>query len=53
MKYFGGTGAVRTGAGSVEVQHGCMLFYKRDVYHVGKHSRPTPRLADVIFLVYN
>ena len=23
--------------------------YERDVHHVGKHSRPTPRLAQVIF----
>ena len=28
---------------------GRMECYKRDVYHVGKHSRPTPRLAHVIF----
>ena len=29
---------------------GRMECYKTDVYHVGKHSRPTPRLAHVIFL---
>ena len=29
---------------------GSMERYKRDAYHVGKHSRPTPRLAHVIFL---
>ena len=23
--------------------------YERDVHHVGKHSRPTPRLTQVIF----
>ena len=28
---------------------GRMERYKRDAYHVGKHSRPTPRLAHVIF----
>ena len=28
---------------------GRMECYKRDVYHVGKHSRSTPRLAHVIF----
>ena len=28
---------------------GRMGCYKRDVYHVEKHSRPTPRLAHVIF----
>ena len=25
-----------------------MESYERDAYHVGKHSRPTPRLAHVI-----
>ena len=52
MKYFCGTGAVGTGA--VEVRMGRMERYKRDAYHVGKHSRPTPRLAHVIFylLIY-
>ena len=29
---------------------GRMECYKKDVYHVGKHSRPTPRLAHFIFL---
>ena len=29
---------------------GSMECYKRDAYHVGKHSRPTPRLAHVIFI---
>ena len=29
---------------------GRMECYKKDVYHVGKHPRPTPRLAHVIFL---
>ena len=29
---------------------GRMECYKKDVYHVGKHSRPTPLLAHVIFL---
>ena len=28
---------------------GRLECYKRAVYHVGKHSRPTPRLAHVIF----
>jgi len=27
---------------------GRMECYKRDAYHVGKHSRPTPRLAHII-----
>ena len=27
-----------------------MERYKRDAYHVGKHSRPTPRLAHVFYL---
>ena len=27
---------------------GEMGCYKKNVYHVGKHSRPTPRLAHVI-----
>ena len=33
---------------------GRMERYKRDAYHVGKHSRPTPRLDHVIFylLIY-
>ena len=48
MKYFCGTGAV--GIGAVEVHHGRMECYKTGVYHVGKHSRPAPRLAHVIFL---
>ena len=62
MKYFCGTGAVGTGA--VEVQYGSgahhlmgscmgrMECYKRDAYHVEKHSRPTPRLAHVIFYLF-
>ena len=51
MKYFCDTGAVGTGV--VEVQSvGRMKGYKRDAYHVGKHSRPTPRLADVIFYLF-
>ena len=29
---------------------GRMERYKGDAYHVGKHSRPTPRLARVIYL---
>ena len=29
---------------------GRMERYKTGVYHVGKDSRPTPRLAHVIFL---
>ena len=31
---------------------GRMERYKRDAYHVGKHSRPTPRLAHVIFYLF-
>ena len=31
---------------------GRMECYKRDAYHVGKHSRPTPRLAHVIFYLF-
>ena len=26
--------------------------FKRDAYHVGKHSRPTPPLAHVILFIY-
>ena len=26
-----------------------MECYKRNAYHVGKHSRPTPHLAHIIF----
>ena len=29
-----------------------MECYEKDVYHVGKHSRPTPRLAHVNFFYY-
>ena len=29
-----------------------MEFYKRDAYHVEKHSRPTPRLAHVIIYLF-
>ena len=29
-----------------------MERYKRDAYHVGKHSRATPRLAHVIFYLF-
>ena len=47
MKYFCGTGAVRTG--HLKCSMGRMECSKKDVYHVGKHSRPTPRLAHVIF----
>ena len=31
---------------------GRMECYERDAYHVGKHSRPTPRLAHVIFYLF-
>ena len=31
---------------------GRMECYKRDAYPVGKHSRPTPRLAHVIFHLF-
>ena len=31
---------------------GRMECYKMDAYHVGKHSRPTPRLAHVIFYLF-
>ena len=50
MKYFCGTGTVGTGA--VEVQFGRMERHKSDAYHVGKHSRPTPRLAHVFLFIY-
>ena len=36
--------------GQLKCSMGRMECSKRDVYHVGKHSRPTPRLAHVIFL---
>ena len=38
------------GTGAVEVQYGRTERYKRDAYHVGKNSRPTPRLAHVIII---
>ena len=38
--------------GQLKCGMGRLECYKRAVYHVGKHSRPTPRLAHVIFLVY-
>ena len=31
---------------------GRMECYKRDAYHVEKHSRPTPRLALVIIYLF-
>ena len=31
---------------------GRMERYKRDAYHVGKHSRPTPRLPHVIIYLF-
>ena len=37
------------GLGQLKCSMGRMERYKRDAYHVGKHSRPTPRLAHVIF----
>ena len=40
------------GTGAVEVQFGRMERHKSDAYHVGKHSRPTPRLAHVIFYLF-
>ena len=51
MKYFCGTGAVGS-TGAVEVQMGRIERNKRDAYHVRKHSRPTPRLAHVIFYLF-
>ena len=52
LKYFCGTGAVREqwGLGQLKCSMGRMERHKKDAYHVGKHSRPTPRLAHVIFL---
>ena len=50
MKYICGTGAV--GTGELKCSMGRMERYKRDAYHVGKHSRPTPRLAHVIFYLF-
>ena len=38
------------GLGLLKCSMGRMECYKTGVYHVGKHSRPTPRLAHVIFL---
>ena len=39
------------GLGPLKCSMGRMERYKRDAYHVGKHSRPTPRLAHVFFLL--
>ena len=35
--------------GQLKCSMGRRECYERDVHHVGKHSRPTPRLAQVIF----
>ena len=40
------------GLGQLKCSMGRMERYKRDAYHVGKHSRPTPRLAHVIFYLF-
>ena len=40
------------GLGQLKCSMGRMERYKRDAYHVGKHPRPTPRLAHVIFFIY-
>ena len=40
------------GLGQLKCSMGRMGRYKRDAYHVGKHSRPTPRLAHVIFYLF-
>ena len=37
------------GLGQLKCSIGRIECYQRDAYHVGKHSRPTPRLAHVIF----
>ena len=37
------------GLGQLKCSMGRMERFKRDAYHVGKHSKPTPRLAHVIF----
>ena len=39
------------GLGQLKCSMGRMERYKRDAYHVGKHSRLTPRLAHVIFFL--
>ena len=38
-----------SGLGQLRCSMGRMGCYKRDGYHVEKHSRPTPRLAHFIF----
>ena len=43
IEYFCGTRAVRTGASPVEVSMCMREGYIRDDYHVGNHSKPTPR----------
>ena len=40
------------GLGQLKCSMGRMERYKTDAYHVGKHSRPTPRLAHVIFYLF-
>ena len=40
------------GLGQLKCSMGRMERYKRDAYHVGKHSRPTPRLAHVIIYLF-
>ena len=42
----------RGGLGQLKCSMGRMERYKTDAYHVGKHSRPTPRLAHVIFYLF-
>ena len=48
----GNISAAREQCGLERLQLKCsmgrMECYKRDAYHVGKHSRPTPRLAHII-----
>ena len=40
------------GLGQLKCSMGRMERYKTDAYHVGKHSRPAPRLAHVIFYLF-
>ena len=42
----------RLGRLQLKCSMGRLECYKRDAYHVGKHFRPTPRLAHIINYLY-
>ena len=54
LRHGNSSGAVQEqwGLGQLNCSMGKMERYKRDAYHVGKQSRPTPRLAHVIFYFF-